>query len=376
MTSTGLPFRTAEAITPETATEALRRAGLLTEAVAVSDVRVSPIGTGQMADSLRLSFTYGVGSEPGPPSVVVKLPSSDERSRITGRIMRAYEVEVGFYTDIAPTIEIRTPACFLAAIDLDTHDFVLLLEDLAPAVQGDQLDGCDIDLVTRVLDQAAALHAPRWNDPSLGDVEWLARSSPESAAATAAIVGSLYPGFLERYGDSLAPEIIAGLDRAVERIGDWWQGLPGARTILHGDFRLDNLLLGDGPGDIWTVDWQTVVLGNGIADAAYFVGGNLPADVRRSHEDDLVRHYHQALIDRGVSDLSWDECWARYRHGAWHGVYLCIAASMLVEQTERGDRMFINNTEHHVQHALDLDAFDAFDLADTDLFMSRETGRG
>ena len=71
-----------------------------------------------------------------------------------------YEVEVGFYNDVASTVDVRTPRCHLAAIDLETHDFVLLLDDLAPARQGDQLAGCDVDLAERVLDQAAAFHAP------------------------------------------------------------------------------------------------------------------------------------------------------------------------------------------------------------------------
>ncbi|HMS89178.1 MAG TPA: hypothetical protein PKE56_12075, partial [Acidimicrobiales bacterium] len=52
------------------------------------------------------------------------------------------------------------------------------------------------------------------------------------------------------------------------------------------------------------------------------------------------------------------------RHGTWHGVYLCVAAAMLVEQTERGDLMFSTDIDRHVRHALDLDAFDVFDRFD------------
>jgi hypothetical protein len=359
-----LPFRSAGEIGVESLTEALRRAGLHPDGAAVEAVDAAPIGTGQMADSLRLTITWSGDPSDAPRSLVAKLPSSDERSRATGRIMRAYEVEVSFYREVAPLVDIRTPRCLLAELDQDTNEFLLLLEDLAPASQGDQLDGCGADLAARVLDEAAALHAPRWNDPGLRRITWLDRVTPESAAATASVVGSLFPGFVDRYGHSFAPEVIDGLERGVERIGEWWRGLPGAQTVVHGDLRLDNLLLGDEADAIWTVDWQTVVLGNGVADTAYFVGGNLLPEERRRHEQDLVRGYHRSLLDRGVEGLSWDECWARYRHGAWHGVYLSIAASMLVEQTERGDRMFTTNTDRHVRHALDLEAFDVFDLYD------------
>lgn len=364
--STDLPFRSAGEITPATATDALRRAGLLGTGDTVAEVQVSSVGTGQMADSLRLTLTYEreeATAPDAPRSLIAKLASADDRSRTTGRLLRAYEVEVGFYNDVAATVQIRTPRCHLAMIDLDTHDFLLLLEDLAPATQGDQIAGCDAALAARVLEQAAALHAPRWNDPTLGQVGWLDRTTPESAAATAAIVSSLYPGFVERFGPGLDAEVLDGLDRGMARIGDWWQGIPGALTIVHGDFRLDNLLLGHDADHIWTVDWQTVVVGNGVADAAYFIGGNLRAEVRRAHEEDLVRGYHRALVARGVHDLTWEECWSRYRHGAWHGVYLCVAASMLVEQTERGDLMFSTDIDRHVRHVLDLDAFDVFDAA-------------
>lgn len=357
MTDASLPFRSADGITAEALDAALRQVGSITSG-RVATVSTEPVGTGQMAESVRCTIGYD-GASDGPSSLVAKLPSRDARSRGTGRVLRAYEAEVGFYTDVAAIVDVRTPRCHLAAIDLTTHDFVLLLEDLAPAHQGDQLAGCDVDLAVRVLDQAAAYHAPRWGHPSLEAIPWLNRITPESAAATSAIVASLYPGFLTRFGNVFDDDILRELDRAMASVDVWWQGAGGERTVAHGDLRLDNLLIGDGPDDLWVVDWQTTVLGNGVADASYFIGGNLLAEERRAHEDALVRGYLDALHARGVSGLDWDECWRLYRHGVWHGVYLTVAASMLVEQTERGDRMFTTDLERHVRHAIDLDAYSA-----------------
>ena len=161
---------------------------------------------------------------------------------------------------------------------------------------------------------------------------------------------------MARFGDAFDDEILRELDAVMAEIDTWWQGPGGPRTVTHGDLRLDNLLIGEGADDLWVVDWQTTVLGNGVSDAAYFVGGNLLADDRRAHEESLVRGYFDALLERGVRGLDWDECWRLYRHGAWHGVYLTVAASMLVEQTERGDRMFTTDLERHVRHAIDLEA--------------------
>lgn len=74
-----------------------------------------------------------------------------------------------------------------------------------------------------------------------------------------------------------------------------------------------------------------------------------------------MRHHFDALVHRGVAGLDWDEYRRLYRHGSWHGVFMTVGASMLVAQTERGDRMFTTDLIRHVRHAIDLDAFDALE---------------
>lgn len=66
--------------------------------------------------------------------------------------------------------------------------------------------------------------------------------------------------------------------------------------------------------------------------------------------------YHDRLVDAGVADFSSDDCWTGYRWGAWSGLVMAIYASMIVEPTERGDRMFLTMAERHARHALDLDS--------------------
>jgi hypothetical protein len=83
------------------------------------------------------------GSVPG--SLIAKLPSPDPTSRATGIALRNYEREVCFYLEVAPTVDIRVARCYHAEWESTTGDFVLLMEDLAPARQGNQLTGCDAD---------------------------------------------------------------------------------------------------------------------------------------------------------------------------------------------------------------------------------------
>ena len=60
-----------------------------------------------------------------------------------------------------------TPTCWVARLDEAQHSFVLIMEDMAGSVPGDQFTGSTVDEVALALEQAAGLHAPRWGDPSL-----------------------------------------------------------------------------------------------------------------------------------------------------------------------------------------------------------------
>jgi len=51
-----------------------------------------------------------------------------------------------------------------------------------------------------------------------------------------------------------------------------------------------------------------------------------------------------------------DECYRDYVRATFAGLIMAVGASMLVERTERGDKMFMAMAERHAQHALDLDA--------------------
>ena len=62
-------------------------------------------------------------------------------------------------------VQIRTPRCWHAEISDDNCSFVLLLDDLAPARPGVQVDGCSVDQAADAVRNLAGLHAPVWNDP-------------------------------------------------------------------------------------------------------------------------------------------------------------------------------------------------------------------
>ena len=96
-----------------------------------------------MSQSHRVAFTAG----DGPESVVVKLASEDPTSRAHGRQPRS----------VLPRGRVlprprradrraRCPAVTLAEYDPAEGWFTLVLEDIASAVQGDQIAGCSVEL--------------------------------------------------------------------------------------------------------------------------------------------------------------------------------------------------------------------------------------
>lgn len=325
----------------------------------VTAVAAAPVGTGQMCDSLRLELTCEGAPASMPASIVAKLPAADPTSRATALSLRSYEKEVRFYQHLATDLPVCTPTVFHADIDPATASFVLLLEDLAPARAGDQLAGCSVEVVASAVDELVNLHAPRWADPTLAELEWLHGDIEAGRAFLGMLLPNLWEGFKARYDADLDPHVVPLGEDLFAHLGGYLTLTGGPLTITHGDYRLDNLLLDPDDGHVrGVVDWQTCAVGPAMNDVAYVMGAGLLPDDRRPAEEGLVRHYHDGLLAAGIDGYGWEECWQDHRRGTFAGLVMAVAASMLVEQTERGDQMFLAMASRHAQHALDLDAVD------------------
>jgi aminoglycoside/choline kinase family phosphotransferase len=270
----------------------------------------------------------------------------------------AYRREVRFYQELAPRISMRTPRCFYADIDEASGDFIVLMEDMSPAAPGDQIRGCDVDVAAVAVAEAVGLHAPFWNDPTLTSHDWLTPSTPDAALFAQTLLQQFWPGFCERFGNGLHAESVALGQRFVDGYVDWFAGYKGPLTLIHADYRLENMLLappGSGAGipPITIVDWQTAAQGCGLADVAYFLGGGLTVENRRAYERGLVGEYCARMRAKGI-ELSDEEGWRFYRRFSLHGVLITVLGAMVTGQDPRGDRMFLAMAQRHLQHALDL----------------------
>lgn len=357
-------------LTPEWLTRALDQSGVLRGAT-IAAVEITPLGTGQMSDSVRIALRYRDDefAALAPATIVAKQAAADPTSRRTATMLRSYEKEVRFYTEIAPTLRIRVPTIHHAAITDDASSFVLLQEDLAPAVQGDQLAGCSVDVAELAIDELVGLHAPRWGDDAVYDHPWLTGPrpaprppstspgpiAPREADSSGGMLPALWTGFTERYADRIDDNVRATGQLLFGNLARYHGAGNAPRTVVHGDYRLDNLLIDESARTVTVVDWQTCAFGQAMADVAYFIGAGLLEETRREHEERLVRRYHDALTEAGVV-LAWDDCWRGYRQGTWSGLLMAVGASMMVQRTERGDDMFMAMASRHAAHIVDMDA--------------------
>jgi hypothetical protein len=346
-----------EAVTAEWLTDVLRHDGAIGEGTSVTSFASSSIGFGQVGENVRYELTYD--GPPGPLSVVSKFSSRDPQSAMVGVQTRTYETEVAFYREIAETVDVGRPHCYLAALEPGTAEVVLVLEDLAPATQGDQITGCTVEQAALTIDEAARLHGPRWGDPSLGPIEWLDGSGGHQMFSM--FLPPMWQGFVERYRSTLDDVTIDAGTQLVEGFDAMRATVSPAETVVHNDFRLDNLLFHPDPTSarpVAVVDWQTVRRGLGPWDVAYFLGSAFAPEVRRSCEESLVRRYHDALLGYGVAGYSQEQCWDDYRRSSFSCLIMAIFASMAVGRTDRGDAMFMAMANRAAQMAVDLDAYE------------------
>ena len=313
---------------------------------AVPEVEQRSIGTGQVGENIRYTLTWPDGTD-GPTTVVGKFPSPDLTSRETAAATGSYVKEVGFYRDLQAGLSIPTPKVLALHEDLANNRFLLLMEDIAPAEQGDQLLGCSVEEAALAVDALVGLHAPRWNDATLLDLEWVSGRTPERATETAGLYAMLFPGFVERYGERLGDDVVAVGARLGNVIETWFTSFQTPQTLIHGDYRLDNMLFGTHPAaPLTVVDWQTASVGHGPADLAYFLGAGLVPDVRREAEAGFVARYSDAMEAAGVS-VPAAQIQHDYVMGSATGYLMAVIASMIVGRTDRGDEMFCVMAERH-----------------------------
>ena len=315
MTSLNIPAGPEE-ITPEWLTLALRETGIITNATVSSvSLDTTVVSHGFAGQIVRVGVTYNFSEQGAPSSLIAKFPPSYPQTRALLHRSDRLGREIRFYQEIAADVGLPTPQCYYGAMNVEAGRYLLLLEDLAPALVGDQVAGCsfeDSDLAIRHL---AKLHATWWESPELDGLDWAPLWNVNGHMVEATYSQSWH-SFLELLGDRLTPSLIdigERLGRDPNYVRNQLAKPP--RTLVHGDYRLDNLFFAtdEGTAPITAVDWDICRRGRGVYDAAYFITGSLHPEQRKREEIDLLRSYHSVLVENGISGYSFEQCRYDYR---------------------------------------------------------------
>ncbi len=320
----------ATAVTIDWMQQALAAGGAL-DIPTLEDVVVEPIGTGLglLADILRCHLTYrdgdresvgrgtpGVGPAPpkAPATVIVKLPSSELKSRRLSKRFSLYKREYDYYRRLAPHVPLRTPTLLYGDFEPRNDRFVLVLEDLRAMVAADQIVGASGEQAKRAIRGIARMHGHYWNkvdQPALSgfrnelspkyrplvQIVYLANLLP-----TIHRFGAVFSKQTRRFAEAYGP-------RVAEHMGVL---AAGPTTFTHGDYRLDNMFFGE-KEDFAVIDWQVSGVQSSLYDVAYFLATSVSSDVRRQVEREALEEYHDVVRGMGVRDFTFEECWRLYR---------------------------------------------------------------
>ncbi|WP_241471822.1 phosphotransferase family protein [Mycolicibacterium neoaurum] len=320
----------------------------------VESVEITPIGTGQTGATYRVQLGYADTAEL-PTTFAVKLSAQDDAVR--DRVALGYRSEHAFYTGIADRVQVPVPRHYHCDIGADGGDFVLLLADLAPAEQGDQIAGCTAEEAALGARALAGLHAPSWCNSELTGLPGIPMPKPD--AAMAAGMGDLAKmaaeATLERLGDRMTADDRATMAAALSMVTPWLLTEPHRFGLLHGDYRLDNMLFDPARSTVTIVDWQTLAVGLPARDLAYFTGTSLDPEVRAASEQDLVAEYHAALTGLGVTEYDVETCWRDYRLGMLQAPLIIAFGVAFATNTERGDEMMLAMAQRSCRAIRELD---------------------
>jgi thiamine kinase-like enzyme len=355
-----------DGLTPDWLTAALRAGGAVRSAKVIGCAKeVIGQGVGLMAQLVRCGLEYDHPEPGAPASLIAKMPTQVEGNRAIADLFNFYRSETGFYREIAPGTRVKTPTLYYANFEPQTTNFVILMEEVSAGTPGDQVNGCDQRQAEAAVRALAKLHAAWWGHPRLEALGWLPWNNDaiRAQAAQGAYMQAWGP-FVQYFGAQVPREILDLGERFAPRVIDVLDKLAGHPwTLLHGDFRLDNLFFAGGSEpSVTVIDWQIVSRGRGAFDLAYFVTGSVsPAD-RRAWEPDLLHLYHALLAEGGVEGYSFAQLTEDYRRSVLFTLlYAVIILGRLDMANERGMAVFQATLERTVSAILDQKAGELLD---------------
>jgi len=349
MTAAIIPS-TIEEITPEWLTGALASSGV-SKGNSVRAVKSEIIGSeqGYMGILARLSIEYDQPDVALPSTMVAKMPTQEKKNKMIMEAFWNFERENRLYEEILNKFPLRTPRCYFSDFDpgwdaekvnavysrygkLPTglvglyfiyvglknvglkRRYILLLEDFSHLEQIDQRDGCSYEDAEMIIKPLGRAHASFWESPEI-DKYWL-KDHAEFSNMMGFLSGRWPSVTKKAHPDKLGrkeKEVFAWLKKNNKKLDEYTKTRP--HTLIHTDYRLDNIFFDRERKEIAVVDWQATCPGLGLFDPCFFILNNGNRAFTPEEAEALICVYHQGLVEGGLSGYSLDECLDDYIYG-------------------------------------------------------------
>jgi Ecdysteroid kinase-like family len=337
-----LPTDIAE-LTPDYLTAALRHGGHLAKGE-VSSVDATSLGAGVgfVGQLARLKLGYHGDRGELPDVMVAKFPIEDPVAKLIAQIYGFYRTEAECYRKASTIgLGVPTPAVYLSEVSGDDSGTLILMEDLGDARMADQVAGATLADAEAVMDVGAQLHATWWESPHLDELTWLRPLNNPAYMAVGDQYAQSWPAFAEMFATA-APAALEVAERVGAQLPAMYDWVMANRptTLAHTDFRLDNFFFGRADAAVTVIDWQLSCRSAGAGDIGYFIVQSLTTEMRRQHGEALLRRWHQGLLDRGVSNYSWEDAQTDFHNSVMVQLSIpVISAANLDPANDRGKQL-------------------------------------
>jgi len=334
-------------ITPAWLTAALHEGGAIKAATVVTAAECRSVGAGAgfLAQLGIFTLTYDRADPGAPPTLIAKIPAADQGGRDVSNLFDFYYREIRFYEDISSRVDLSTARRYYSSSDRAAQDYVLLMENLSESSHcGDEVAGCTIEECELAIDSIAGFHVQWWNNTALEALDWMPDLDAPIHHATEPAYQQAWGPMCQMFGDAMSPRIRAMGEKIQPHIVDLLHMVaPAPRTIIHGDFRADNVFFGTGGNTppFSVIDWQISSKGRGVFDVAYFLASSVDPALRKAHEMRLLHRWYDRIAVHDKSGYTFEKALHDYRVCMLYmHVYTVIGLGSLNTANERGMKLF------------------------------------
>jgi hypothetical protein len=259
-----------------------------------------------------------------PASVFLKVAKREQHQEVRQMVGR----EALFYSEVACLMETTCiPRCYYAARDEQSGSFNIVLEDLSQThFQTEYPLPPTMKFCEMAVDCLAEVHASWWNrkgpEAALGKYP-----QKEGIAEWAADIRKAWSAFSSFLADRLSRSRRLVIDKVIDNIDRALGRCLGSNnlTLIHRDTHLWNFYFPKkDKGVVKLFDWQFYAYGLGADDLIPMIAVNWYPERRQRFEDALLKRYHKALIDSGISGYSWEQLMTDYRWSVVNAITIPI----------------------------------------------------